>query len=311
MSLPRLPALMFAALLLAGASRADDAADFVQRANEAPAVAEPASKPVPMPEALSCTEGLLPKRPGKFCDNVADCMKFCACACTFNEHKWKKDVKDDGSTTCPDMSESGVGMLPPDSDQLHPIPDLPYLSVPAGAAATQDAIDGLRRMSGHLASPSNANRVKYNYTVRVGSCYRRHLEDTVPECGFVLKAKYMLERVTDPEKRKAWLTAADPRNLGLTWPGATPHSGGYGCDLILLDSAGRPSFDWRAGVDGPPRSSIDQKLASALMDEEATNAEVGGKRLRSVALTRAALRICGRAPRSARARTSWSGKTVP
>jgi hypothetical protein len=273
-----LPSLVLAALTAALPVRADDAAaEFIKRAKESPGVAAPEGKAVPPP---SCTDGIVPKRAGKLCDNYADCAKFCSCACTFDKHKWRPDVKDDGSTTCGDsMPETGVGMLPPDSEQLHPVPELPFLSVPAGTKATQDAIDGLRRLSDHLAAPANANRVKHGYTVRVGSCYRRHLEDTVPECGHILKAQYMLAKDLDAKTRAYWEEKSNPMNLGLTWPGRTPHSGGYGCDLILVDSSGRDCFDWRAGVDGTPSCSIEQRLASRLMDEEAAGPEAGGTRL--------------------------------
>lgn len=228
-------------------------------------------------QAHNCADGVRAQRPGKFCDTVEGCITFCGCACTFDPHKWKADVKDDGSTTCPNMPETGTGMLPPNSPDLVDISTLAYMSVPRGAKATRAAFEGLQRLSAHLAASENRRRL--NYTVRVGSCYRRHLEDSVPECGYVLKGAYMLARTSDPAQRERWTTAANPMNLGLTWPGRTPHSGGYGCDLILVDSHGTDSFDWRAGVAGSQSSTIAQKLASALMDDEATNPEVGAKRL--------------------------------
>lgn len=229
--------------------------------------------------APACTDGITPRSPGKFCDNVEDCMTFCSCACTFDATKWKSGVKNDGSTTCPGLSETGVGMLARDSAELRDLTALPHITFRAGTRATQDVIDGLRRLSEHLeASPE---RIRLGYTVHVKSCYRSHLTDTVPECGFVLKAKHMLaKKDLTEEKRAYWLDRADPRNLGLAWPGRTPHSGGYACDLILLDAAGRDCFDWRAGVPGTPTCSIAQKTASSIMDEAATNPTVGARRLR-------------------------------
>jgi hypothetical protein len=252
-------------------ARADDAADLLAQARAA------ASRDRSGPASATCAEGVASAVPGKFCRSVADCQAYCSCACSFDPHKWKADVKDDGSTVCPGMEETGEGMLPPDSADLLPVSSLPYLSVPAGVKATREARDGLIRLSAALAA--SANRSRYGYTVRVASCYRRHLEDSVPECGIVLKGKYMLDRVTDPARRRDWLVASDPNHLGLSWPGRTPHSGGYACDLILRDENGRDCFDWRAGVDGPPSCSIEQRLASSLMDQEATSAEVGAKRL--------------------------------
>lgn len=272
-----LPGLVLAFLATALPVRADEIADILKRAKESPGAAAPVGKAVPVP---ACTDGIVPSRAGKFCDNKADCKKFCACACSFDKHKWRNDVHDDGSTTCgTEMPDTGVGMLPADSDRLHPVASLPYVSVGAGITATQDVLDGLQRLSDHLASPSNAKRARHAYTVRVVNCYRAHREDSVRECGFVLKAQYMLGKDLDPKARASWEEKADPNNLGLSWPGRTPHSGGYACDMVLVDSRGQDCFDWRAGVEGTPSCSIEQKLASALMDEEAAGPEAGGRRL--------------------------------
>jgi hypothetical protein len=152
-----------------------------------------------------------------------------------------------------------------------------FITFDRGETAAAAAFTGLKRLDVRLAA--SKNRQKYGYTVRVVSCYRPQLEDTEPECGFVLKSKYMLKRVTAPADKAYWEEKSDPRNLGLTWPGRTPHSAGYACDLVLVDKHGRDSFDSRAGVDGAPRSSIDQRLASKMLDEEVTNPDVGGRRL--------------------------------
>jgi hypothetical protein len=217
----------------------------------------------------------------KFCGTVKDCRKFCSCACSFDPHKWKPDVKNDGSTTCPDAPKTGPGMLPPDSPELSRLSDagLRYVTFDASERAATTALDGLRRLDAHLAA--SADRQRYGYTVRVVSCYRPQLDDTEAECGFVLKGRYMLARVSDGQK-PYWETKSDPNNLGLAWPGATPHSGGFACDLVLVDRRGHDSFDSRAGVtesDGPPHSSIDQRVASRLLDQEVTNPDVGGRRL--------------------------------
>ncbi len=233
---------------------------------------------LPAAAAPVCTTGITASA-GKFCENVADCMTFCSCACTFDKTKWKSGVKNDGSTTCPGMIESGVGMLAPDSGDLHDLTALRHVTFAAGTRATQDVIDGLARMSTYLETALSGSKVRY--AVYVKNCYRSHLVDTVPECGFVLKAKFMLAKTDlSAEKRAYWTEKANPQNLGLAWPGKTPHSGGYACDLILLDSEGNDCFDWRAGVAGAPTCSIPQKLASKLMDEAATNSVVGGRRLK-------------------------------
>ena len=212
---------------------------------------------------------------GKLCTDVESCKKFCTCACNFDPSKWKPNVANDGSTTCPLAPTTGPGMLAPDSPDLQPLPSFNYITVPPGVRATQPVIEGLQRLDARLAT--SPNRIRYNYTVRVGNCYRPHIDDTEAECGFVLKAMRVIEKY--PEKKAEWEPKLNPLNLGLAWPGATPHSAGTACDLILVDAQGRDSFDWRAGVPGTPRSSIDQRLASRMLDEEVTDPAVGALRL--------------------------------
>lgn len=243
--------------------------------------APPAATP-PAVAQRSCTDGLATATDSKFCRSVKDCQKFCSCACTFDPHQWKADVKNDGSTTCPGAPKTGPGMIASDSSDLHDLADggFQYITFNRGERAATAAFDGLRRLDAHLAA--SADRQRLNYKVRVVSCYRPQLDDTEPECGFVLKGLYMLARVSDGQK-PYWRQKSDPNNLGLAWPGATPHSGGFACDLVLVDSHGRDSFDSRAGVTDPdnpvPTSSIPQRDASRYLDEEVTNADVGGSRL--------------------------------
>ncbi len=284
MSAPRSPrraVFVIAALLCAGAARADDVQDLLDQARKnASAVAAPASAPpASAAPARSCTDGIAVSMPGKFCESVADCRTFCSCACTFDPHKWKPDVKDDGSTKCPGAPTTGPGMLPPDSPDLAGLSSagFTYITYSPGEKAAAPALEGLKRLDAELAA--STTRQAYGYTVRVVSCYRPQLADTEPECGYVLKGKYMLARTSDPGQKAYWEQKSDPNNLGLAWPGRTPHSAGYACDLILVDKNGQDSFDSRAGVDGAPRSSIDQRLASKMLDADVTNATVGGSRL--------------------------------
>lgn len=272
------PLLLLLAALAAAPARADDAPPLKNNTR----IVSPEGKLVD--PAASCTDGIKPDKPGQFCSSVEDCRKYCSCACTFDPDNWPapvKGVSDDGSTTCDEaaMPAAGIGKLAPDAPELIAVPKLPYISVRPGAQAIQPAIDGLRRLSDHLQD--SKNRKKYRFTVRLGSCYRAHRVDSVPECGYVLKAKFMLgKKKLDAEARKYWTEKSNPLNLGLAWPGITPHSGGYACDLIMVDANGDECFDWRAGVAGTPTCSIDQRLASSMMDEEVTNADVGGVRLR-------------------------------
>lgn len=110
-----LTAVILALLVLP--ARADEISDLFKRAKESPGIAVPEGK---VQEPPSCTDGITAKA-GKFCENVADCMKFCSCACVFDPTKWKSGSRDDGSTTCgASMPDTGVGMLPADSPQLLP-----------------------------------------------------------------------------------------------------------------------------------------------------------------------------------------------
>lgn len=231
------------------------------------------SRAQPPAPAAACLATVPPS--GKFCTDVEACKKFCTCACDFDPSKWKPNVKNDGSTTCPRAPVSGPGMLASDSPDLLPLPPFDFITARSSERATRTVIEGLQRLDARLAA--SPNRRKYNYTVRVVSCYRPHLEDTEPECGFVLKAMRVIEKY--PEKRAEWEPKLNPQNLGLAWPGATPHSAGTACDLVLVDAQGRDSFDWRAGVRGAPRSSIDQRVASKMLDEEVTDSTVGALRL--------------------------------
>lgn len=220
----------------------------------APAAARPAS----------CTDGITAPE-GVFCDSVDECVRYCSCACTFDPKKWTADKRDQ-STTCT-LPRSGPGMVPPDSADLVPVSStLPYVAVPRGLRATADARDGLIALSAALSA--SAKRAERNYSVRVGSCYRRHETDSEPECGYVLKGNYMIGKSTTDAKREYWREKANPMNLGLAWPGRTPHSGGYACDVILVDANGRDCFDWRAGAGDPPTCAIAAREASSLLDEE-------------------------------------------
>jgi hypothetical protein len=277
---PRTPLIAALAFVLLAPAHADDVSDLLAKARKGSSeVTTPAGLAPDAAGARSCTEGIATARPGKFCESVGDCKKFCSCACTFNKHKWRPDVKNDGSTTCPGAPRTGPGMLAPDSPELLPLSraGLAYITFERGEKAAAPAFEGLKRLDARLAD--SEARKKYGYTVRVVSCYRPAIDDTEAECGYTLKSMYMLRRVSDDKEKDYWNEKADPNNLGLTWPGATPHSGGYACDLVLVDKHGRDSFDWRAGVEGGPRSSIKQRLASKLLDEEATNPDVGASRL--------------------------------
>jgi D-alanyl-D-alanine dipeptidase len=88
----------------------------------------------------------------------------------------------------------------------------------------------------------------------------------------------VLEKSSDPKQRAEWEPKLNPQNLGFAYPGATPHSAGNACDIVLLDSQGKESFDAGIGKHSP-HSSIPAKQASILLDEALTNDTVGARRL--------------------------------
>lgn len=212
----------------------------------------------------------------QFCNTVESCKAFCSKACRLDVTKWRP-VPNDGATTCPGAPTSGTGIIDPKSPNLVPIPPLRFIRASKYVRATKEVVEGLKRLDDYLArSPS---RAQHNYAVQIQSCYRPAIADIENECNFVLKAMHVLKKYPqDAQKRAEWTPKLNPNNLGLAWPGATPHSAGNACDMILLDSQGRPSFDWRVGQ-GSPHSSIDQRLASKMLDEAVTNDVVGGRRL--------------------------------
>jgi hypothetical protein len=212
----------------------------------------------------------------RFCSDVESCKAFCSCACNLDLKKWRP-VSDDGATICPGAPTTGVGMIPADSPDLIPIPKLRFVAASASVRATKETVEALKRLDDYLAtSPS---RAEFNYTVKVRNCYRPAIDDVEKECGFVLKAMHILNKYPEDDKKRAeWTPKLNPNNLGLAWPGATPHSAGNACDIVLVDPNGQESFDWRVGT-GSAHSSIDQRLASKMLDEAVTNDTVGGRRL--------------------------------
>ena len=263
-----LPLLAAVLLTLAAPASADDATDIVKKAR-----------------GSGVGKSCVIEAADRFCSSESSCQKWCACACTFDVENWGKV---EHPTKCPKAPRTGPGMLKEDDPTLVKLPDFGrYLLSAKGKRATQDVASGLQRLADWLEEDPDGDRAKWNYKVEVRNCYRPAVGDpregdgdTEKECGLIMAATYMLKTtdLTD-EQRLAWTKNLNPPKKGLTWPGATPHSAGVACDLILVDKHGNDSFDWRAGVDGAPTSAIPQKTASALLDKAVTNAKVGGKRL--------------------------------
>lgn len=183
--------------------------------------------------------------------NMEEAKAFCSAACDVNPAT--------GGANCPRVPYTGEGFLQRDDKQLKPIPALPYVSAGSDVRATQEVIDGLERLSGYII----ATRLKGQtpeFSVRVNNCWRDARYDTQKECYFVMKG-------------------LNPQNLGLAFPGATPHSGGKACDIVLVDKNGKEATACSAASEKALGASIPFKQASEILDEMLTNPTVGAKRL--------------------------------
>jgi hypothetical protein len=268
-----------AALFLAASSAAraqDDVRGVLRQAREGADPAPLEGAPMAAPD---CREGITVRRSHQFCDSVEDCRRFCSCACTFDPTQWYDDRRD-RSVECSRAPDSGEGLLAPDDPGLSPLTEAPFRFIDgaAGKQASRAVVDGLRRLDDRLAASPERRRL--DYRVRVVSCYRSPQNEVVKDCWLIRKAMHMLAKDDlSPAKRDFWTARLDPNRVGRAWPGATPHSAGAACDLVLVDAAGADCFDWRAGVEGAPRCSLDPSLASRLMDQEVTDPAVGARRL--------------------------------
>ena len=185
---------------------------------------------------------------GVACRGMEDCTRFCKAAC---------DVLPSGGAHCTRVP-TGDGLLPADSPLLRRLPTMKHVSAGSGARATEATVAGLERLDAWLeASPE---RKEYGYTVRVNNCWRDGINDIKKECYFILKGK-------------------DPNELGLAWPGASAHSGGKGCDIVLVDAKGKAATSCSAAAESSLDADIDFRTASRLLDEALTNDTVGARRL--------------------------------
>ncbi len=241
----------------------------------------PDAKPVAVAASAkpkSCTDGITVKRPGKFCESLEDCVTFCSCACDFDAAKWDPKAKKDGSVTCPRMPLEGQGMIPDKSPELADVPhDMTYVTANDKVRATKDTIAALKRLDAQLAS--SPARAEHDFTLHVGNCFRPQEYDSLRECRYVLGYSYEAEQAEDETTKAQHLWSANPNNQGLTWPGATPHSAGFACDIVLRDSKEADCFGCQAGTKKSPTCSIEAKLASRLADEVITSTTVGASRL--------------------------------
>lgn len=185
---------------------------------------------------------------GVACRGMEDCTRFCAAAC---------DVLPSGGAHCTRVP-TGDGLLPASSSLLKPLPKMKYVEADSGERATEETVEGLKRLDAWLES--SPDRENYGYTVRVNNCWRDGIYDIKKECYFILKGR-------------------DPNELGLAWPGASGHSGGKSCDIVLVDAKGKQATSCSAAAEKKLGAGIDFRTASRLLDEALTNDTVGARRL--------------------------------
>jgi D-alanyl-D-alanine dipeptidase len=151
-------------------------------------------------------------------DNWAACKKFCASVC-------------DANGDCSRMPTSGDGLMDKNSPTLKAVPKLSHVHTASDRCekgvchtmhtacskdadcfvrATQEAIDGLRKVDELLATPAYAG-----YSLEVTNCWRDGVWESKEECYFVVKGKNPVSEMM------------------LAWPGANPHSSGHACDVYL------------------------------------------------------------------------------
>jgi len=286
--------LLLSCVLLASPALADDLAPFLKQSPDAKNAKSVPSTPA---QEWCSFQGFATGNGAQcpvasassFCTDLNSCKTFCCCACDFDLTKWKGENPYDGSASCPRSPQGGPGTIDPGYRDLKDLYDTlkgsRYLTSYGGKSATRAVANGLKRLDTYLSTWQK--RKDNDFKVKVKNCYRRAIGNTKTEldgntegvCGMVYKLMRNEGQpgVTD-QKYAAMEADANNRVWDMTWPGATPHSSGVACDLVLIDKDGAECFDLR-DTDQGPRCSIEKKLAISLLNEAATSAEVGAKRL--------------------------------
>lgn len=212
-----------------------------------------------------------------FCDSVASCKTFCEQSCTLNQSSW--------TTSCPNIPTSGAGMIASSSQALSHIPAMRFVTASSEVRATQEVIAGLKRLDDHLAANHGSGATSFK--AHVTNCYRSAASDSARECDYILKGWHIKskwqgkEPQTQSEKNEKanGERFVDPNKLGLAWPGASYHSSGNACDIVLADSEGHDAMSCAYSPQHTYSRHIDQHTASKLLDEALTNDTVGARRL--------------------------------
>lgn len=249
-----------------------------------PAPATPASAPAstPAPPAPRTTVASTKQ----FCEGVAECKTFCASACRLDVQGWREGTM---NSTCTFSADAIARAGGPRADQVSKIPALANVVADESAVATGDVIEALKRLDQRIASSGAswpAGHVAY-----VKNCYRPPIEEATRECDFILKAAHLQRKwegrtpkdAAEAKTRASNLALArqleNPAdNLGLTWPGPSPHSRGMACDIVVAKRGERGRMTPTTSCAGS--SDATMRAHSKALDEALTNATVGAVRLK-------------------------------
>ena len=215
--------------------------------------------------------GQPPAKLGSYCNDVDSCKKFCTAHCKLDLKKW--------ASSCSLPAGLG-GSIPAGSSLLHKLPAMKNVKGEGSVRATDEVIRGLQRLDAEIAGSATWPK---GHTVMVRNCHRPDTQDSTSECDYILKGWHIKEKwaTRAPESKKDHAEKAlgdrlinPPKNLGLMWPGATPHSAGLGCDLVVRDPKGQEVTTCKANAKDTKAQALSKALVDAL-----TNPTVGALRL--------------------------------
>jgi hypothetical protein len=142
-----------------------------------------------------------------------------------------------------------------------------------------------------------AELIRHNYTVRVGNCYRPHIDDTEAECGFVLKAMRVIEKY--PERRRSGSQAQPAEPWSRLAGRDAAQRGPPAISSSSMPRAGTRSTEGRRSR----HSALVDRSAARVEDARRRGHRSGGRgappQLRGVALSGAAPPAAAARPRTA------------
>ncbi|NOU27469.1 MAG: hypothetical protein HOO96_06120 [Polyangiaceae bacterium] len=260
-----------------GYLRCDDASGLKAIAGPQPGTVVPPVAPPATPRPRNASNR-------QFCEGEAECKAFCAANCKLDVRGWAEGTMNSTCSFPADAITRAGGPLP---NELARIPAMTYVKARSDAEATTEVIEALRRADAYIAG--HQSTWPAGYVAYVNNCYRPPVEEATRECDFIMKSihlenKWKGRTPTSPKEiaeRDANLKLArfigNPNdNLGLTWPGPSPHSRGQGCDIVVA-KVGRsvePTTSCKTSA-----GNEQQRLHSKALDEALTNDVVRGVRL--------------------------------